>query len=129
MTPPFTQIRLADVGNSAPALRVGASQQSRFATADLEAERTGITHHRFAAGSRQGFGHRHEQAEEVYVVPSGSGRLKLDEAILELRALDAVRVAPPVIRAFEAGPDGLEVLAVGARHDGDGDLIQDWWAR
>jgi mannose-6-phosphate isomerase-like protein (cupin superfamily) len=129
MSPPFTQIRLTDVADSAPALGVGASQESRFASADLAAERTGVTHHRFAGGSRQVFGHRHEQAEEVYVVLSGSGRLKLDDAIVELGALDAVRVAPPVIRAFEAGPDGLEVLAVGARHDGDGDLVQGWWAR
>ena len=41
--------------------------------------------------------------------------------------LDAIRVAPGVIRAFEGGPEGIELLAFGPRHDGDGELIQDWW--
>ena len=58
---------------------------------------------------------------------SGSGRLKLDDEIIEVRALDAIRVEPQVTRAFEAGPDGIEVLAVGPLHEGDGEVIQDWW--
>jgi mannose-6-phosphate isomerase-like protein (cupin superfamily) len=77
---------------------------------------------------RTPFGHRHEEAEEVYVVLGGDGRIKLDDEIIEVGTLDAVRVAPGVIRAFEAGPGGIEVLAFGARHDGDGELIQDWWS-
>jgi len=67
-------------------------------------------------------------AEEVYIVIGGSGRLKLDDEVIAVEALDAIRVAPGVVRAFESGPDGLEVLAVGARHDGDGELIQGWWS-
>jgi quercetin dioxygenase-like cupin family protein len=59
---------------------------------------------------------------------AGSGRLNLDGDIVEVEALDAIRVSPDVTRAFEAGPDGLEVLAVGPRHDGDGEVIQGWWA-
>jgi mannose-6-phosphate isomerase-like protein (cupin superfamily) len=62
------------------------------------------------------------------VVLSGSGRIKLDNEIVEVETLDAIRVAPKVTRAFEAGPDGIEVLAVGARHDGDGEIIQNWWS-
>ena len=58
---------------------------------------------------------------------SGSGRVKLDDEIVEIETRDAIRVAPGVIRAFESGSDGLELLAVGPRHDGDGELIQDWW--
>jgi len=42
--------------------------------------------------------------------------------------LDAVRVSPAVTRAFEAGPDGLEVLAFGPHHEGDGELIPGWWS-
>jgi hypothetical protein len=61
-------------------------------------------------------------------VLSGSGRLKLDDDILELARLDAVRVSPAVTRAFEAGPDGLEVLAFGPHHEGDGELIPGWWS-
>ena len=59
---------------------------------------------------------------------SGSGRAKLDDEIVDLSALDALRVAPKVTRAFEAGPDGLELLAFGPHHEGDGEIIQDWWA-
>jgi len=61
------------------------------------------------------------------VVLGGSGRMKLDDEVIELEPLDAVRVAPAVVRAFEAGPGGIEVLAVGARHEGDGELVHDWW--
>jgi hypothetical protein len=41
---------------------------------------------------------------------------------------DALRVAPGVIRAFEAGSDGVELLAFGPRHEGDGEVIQNWWS-
>ncbi len=58
---------------------------------------------------------------------SGSGRVKLDDEIVELEALDALRVAPGVTRAFEAGFDGMELIAVGPRHEGDGEVFPDWW--
>ena len=58
---------------------------------------------------------------------AGSGRAKLDDAIVDIAALDALRVAPGVTRAFEAGPDDLQLLACGPHHDGDGELIQGWW--
>ncbi len=74
------------------------------------------------------FGHKHENAEEVYVVIAGSGRMKLDEEIIEVSELDAIRVSPEVVRAFEAGPEGIEILAVGSRHDGDGEIIPGWWS-
>jgi mannose-6-phosphate isomerase-like protein (cupin superfamily) len=126
----YTHRKLTDVEDSAARMGLGESQESRFATRDLGTEHTGFTHHRFRAGMRQPIGHRHEHesAEEVYVVLGGSGRLKLDDEILEIERLDAVRVAPSVTRAFEAGPDGLEVLAFGPRHDGDGEIVRGWWA-
>lgn len=89
------------------------------------AEQTGFSLHRVKPGQRQGFAHRHDAAEEIYVVVSGAGRMKLDDDVIDVRPLDAVRVAPSVVRAFEAGSDGLEVLAFGPRHDGDGELIHD----
>jgi mannose-6-phosphate isomerase-like protein (cupin superfamily) len=105
-----------------------AGMELRFAAGDLDAEGTGVTHHRLAPGLRQGIGHRHDEAEEVYVVLRGSGRIKLDDEIVALERLDAVRVAPPVMRSFEAGPDGLEWLAIGARHDADGEVVPGWWS-
>ena len=127
MAVPYTLKKLTDVEDSAPKFGFGELQEARYAKNDLEAEHTGVTHLRVKAGKRQGFAHRHENAEEVYVVLAGSGRVKLDDEIVEIEVLDAIRVAPGVIRQFEGGPDGIELLAVGARHEGDGEVIQDWW--
>jgi mannose-6-phosphate isomerase-like protein (cupin superfamily) len=128
MSTRFTHKRLTDVKDSAPEFGLGDAQEARFAKDDLDAEQTGVSHHRLKPGKRQPFGHRHEKAEEVYVVLGGSGRFKLDDEIIEVETLDAIRVAPGVTRAFEAGPGGIEVLAVGARHDGDGEIVQGWWS-
>ena len=103
-------------------------QEARFAKDELEAEQTGVSYQRLKPGKRQAFAHRHERAEEVYVVLRGSGQAKLDDQLVELRTLDAIRVAPGVTRAFQAGPDGLELLAFGPRHDGDGDVLPGWWS-
>ena len=63
------------------------------------------------------------------MVAGGSGRVKLDDEIRDLRRWDVVRVAPQVVRAFEAGPEGLELIAVGSDRPegGDGTMITDWW--
>lgn len=127
MAGPYTLKRLTDVEDSAPKFGFSDVQEARFANDDLETEHTGVSHHRVKAGERQAFAHRHDNAEEVYVVLAGSGRVKLDDEILEVEALDAIRVAPGVTRKFEAGSDGIELLAFGPRHEGDGELISDWW--
>lgn len=124
----YTHKKLTDVKDSAPEFGLGDDQEARFAKDDLDAERTGVSHHRLKPDKRQPFGHRHDEAEEVYVVISGSGRIKLDDEILEVETLDAIRVSPGVTRAFEAGSDGIEVLAFGARHDGDGEIVPGWWS-
>jgi mannose-6-phosphate isomerase-like protein (cupin superfamily) len=127
MSAPYTHKRLTDVEDSARAFGFSEVQEARFANDALEAEHTGVSHHRVKPGHRQPFAHRHERAEEIYVVLAGSGRVKLDEDVVELAPLDAIRVAPEVTRAFEAGPEGLEILAFGPRHDGDAELIPGWW--
>jgi mannose-6-phosphate isomerase-like protein (cupin superfamily) len=128
MAMPYTHKKLTDVKDSAPEFGMGEIQEARFAKDDLDAEDTGVSHHRLAAGQRQPFGHKHEGAEEIYVVMAGAGRINMDGDIVEVEALDAIRVSPSVTRAFEAGPEGLEVLAFGPRHDGDGEVIRGWWA-
>ncbi|MDP8943158.1 MAG: cupin domain-containing protein [Actinomycetota bacterium] len=126
---PYTHRNLREVEDSAARFGFGETQETRFANDDLETEQTGFSHHRIKPGRRQPFGHRHERAEEVYVVISGSGRVKLDDEILDVQELDAVRVSPGVIRAFEAGERGLEILAFGPRLPADrGEIIQGWWA-
>ena len=127
MAASYTVQKLTDVEDSAPKFGYGELQEARFAKRDLESEQTGLSHLRVKAGKRQGFAHKHDEAEEIYVVIAGSGRMKLDDEIIEIGPLDAIRVAPEVIRCFEAGSDGLEVLAFGPRHDGDGELLPGWW--
>ena len=128
MSGPFTHKKLTDVKDSAPEFGMEEVQEARFAKKDLDAEKTGVSHHRLKPNQRTPFGHKHEDAEEVYVVIAGSGRMKLDDEIIEVERLDAIRVSPEVVRAFEAGPEGIEVLAMGARHDGDGEVIPGWWS-
>lgn len=128
MSSSFTHKKLTEVKDSAPGFGYGEVQEARFARGDLVAEETGLSHLRLKPGRRSPFGHKHEEAEEVYVVLSGSGRMKLDDEVIEVDALDAIRVAPEVTRAFEAGSDGIEVLAVGPHHDGDGEVIPGWWS-
>jgi mannose-6-phosphate isomerase-like protein (cupin superfamily) len=123
----YTIKNLRDVEDSAPRFGYGEMQEARFARRDLAADGIGLSHHVVKPGRRQGFGHRHGRAEEVYVVVRGSGRMRLDDEIIEVRELDAIRVAPQVVRAFEGGPDGLEVLAFGQHYDGDTELLDDFW--
>jgi mannose-6-phosphate isomerase-like protein (cupin superfamily) len=115
---------LRDVQDVAPKFGFDSVQEARFPYRDLGAQDTGLAYHRIKPG-QHGFGHRHDNAEEIYVVLSGSGRMKLDDDIVELKPLDAIRVAPPVVRAFEAGSDGLELLAFGPHHEGDGEVLRD----
>ncbi len=127
MTSGHSRINLADVADAAPAGGFGDRWEARVARTDLKAEQTGLTYFRLRPGKRSPFMHRHKHAEEVYVILSGSGQIKLDDEIVDVGALDAVRVAPEVARAFEAGPEGLEFIAVGPHHDGDGEPVEDSW--
>jgi quercetin dioxygenase-like cupin family protein len=128
MSAPFTHVQLTAVKDSAAEFGHGEAMEARFAAKDVDAERTGFSYYRVKPNKRQPFGHNHDEAEEVYVIVRGSGRMKLDDEVIEVAELDAIRVGPPVTRAFEAGEDGLEVLVFGPRHDGDGELVHGWWS-
>jgi mannose-6-phosphate isomerase-like protein (cupin superfamily) len=124
----YTIKNLRDVDDMAPKFGADQVQEARFAGRDLEAQETGLAFHVVKPGCRQAFAHRHEAAEEIYVVLSGRGRIKLDDEIADVGPFDAIRVAPKVARAFEAGSEGLELLAFGPRHEGDGDILrEDFW--
>ena len=133
MPGPYTHLNLDEVDDSAPKFGYGELQEARFANEALETEQAGFALERVKPGKRQGFGHRHDNAEEVYVVISGSGRAKLDDEIIDVGELDVVRVPPGTWRGYEAGPQGLEILVFGAPSLGDdprGDVEgqRDWWA-
>ena len=128
----YTIVNLKEVEDQAPRFGLSPSVESRFATVPLELEKSGISYQRLAPGIRQPFGHRHRLQEEVYVVVGGSARVKLDDEVLDLERWDAVRVPPQTVRQFEAGPEGVEILAFGAPNTGpslaaDAEPLPGWW--
>jgi mannose-6-phosphate isomerase-like protein (cupin superfamily) len=120
--PGFATINLLEiedsVGDRAPGI------EGRFARKYLDSRDLGISHFRYDANLRSPMAHSHQEQEEAYVVVAGSGRVLLDDECVDLRQWDVVRVAPEVVRAFEAGPDGLEVIAVGGPKPADGDGVR-----
>jgi mannose-6-phosphate isomerase-like protein (cupin superfamily) len=131
---PFTHVNLKrDLKDLGSNFDGDPDLEFRAATTALELKRSGLTYQRVPPGYRFPYGHTHRTQEEVYVVVHGSGRMKVDEAIIDLNELDAVRVPPGTWRGYEAGPDGLELLVIGApnlgeapRDDVEGE--RDWWA-
>ena len=103
----------------------GPEIEARFSRNYLDSEHLGISHFRYAPGFTATDGHHHKVQEEAYVVLAGSGRIRLDDEVVELRRWDVVRVSPEVVRGFEAGPEGLEVLAVGSDKPEGGDGVRD----
>ena len=123
----YAKKNLRAVEDSAMKFGLSDTQEARFPRDDLGAEQTGMNFLTIKPSQREAFAHRHRTAEEIYVVLSGSGRVKLDDDFVELAPLDAVRVSPGVTRSFEAGTDGLEVLIFGPRVEGDGEMVADFW--
>jgi uncharacterized cupin superfamily protein len=123
----YAKKNLREVEDAAVKHGFSETQIARFAGDDLGCERIGLALEGVKPGRRQAFGHRHEEDEEVYVILAGSGSMRLGKEVIEVGPLDAIRVAPGVMRAFEAGPDGLELLAFGTHHEGDGEIDPGFW--
>jgi mannose-6-phosphate isomerase-like protein (cupin superfamily) len=124
----YTIRNIEEVEDSAAKFGFGELQEARFPRGALDADTTGLAHIRVRPGKRQPFAHVHHSTEEIYVVLNGSGRVKLDDAIEDVGRLDAIRIGPGVVHAFEAGPDGLELLVFGPHAADDrGDMIHDHW--
>jgi mannose-6-phosphate isomerase-like protein (cupin superfamily) len=123
----YAKTNLRTVRDSAAEHGLSETQEARFPRADLGAEHTGMNFLTIKPSQREAFAHRHAEAEEIYVVLSGAGRVKLDDELVELSPLDAVRVSPGVVRSFEAGPEGLEVLIFGPHVEGDSEVVADFW--
>ena len=125
----YTKVNLRDVEDMAPKFGHAPDMSARFATRDLGLESSGVSLQALAPNTRAPFGHREPEQEELYVVVRGSGRMKLDDEVIELRQWDAVRVPAGVARQSEAGPDGLEFLAFGApREANKPEMLPGWWA-
>jgi mannose-6-phosphate isomerase-like protein (cupin superfamily) len=131
---PFTRKNIkADVEDVGSNFDGAPGLEFHLATKALELQESGLSHQRIPPGSRFPYGHTHATQEEVYVVVRGSGRMKLDDEVVDLREWDAVRVPLGTWRGYEAGPEGLEILVIGAPNLGDDpredvEGRRDWWA-
>jgi uncharacterized cupin superfamily protein len=126
--PDYKIVNLKELENKAG--EGGPTLEARFARSEIGSEHIGVSHFRYAPDRRSNRGHSHREQEEVYVVLDGSGRVKLDDDVLDVGPWDVVRVAPGTFRGFAAGPDGLELLAIGSDRPEGGDGVQsddDWW--
>jgi|SRR5437868_7336436 mannose-6-phosphate isomerase-like protein (cupin superfamily) len=125
--PDYTIKNLKEIENSNT--RPGTDVEARFARKHLDSEHLGVSFFRYGPGYRSSVGHHHREQEEAYVVVGGSGRVKLGDEIVELRQWDVIRVAPSTLRAFEGGPDGIELIVVGSDRPegGDGERVEDFW--
>jgi mannose-6-phosphate isomerase-like protein (cupin superfamily) len=125
----YTIVNIRESEDFAPKFGMPSELKAHFPKQELDCEIGAVGLERLSPGFRQPFGHRHKTQEELYVIVAGSGRVKLDDEIVDVRQWDVIRVAPPVMRNFEAGPDGLEVLAFGApiAEENDGEIEMGWW--
>jgi mannose-6-phosphate isomerase-like protein (cupin superfamily) len=126
----YTIQNLKEIEDSATKFGMSPDLEARFARDSLGQQASGISYQRLAPNFRMPFGHTHENQEEVYVLVSGSGRIKLDDEVVDVRRWDAVRVGKDTMRCIEAGPDGLELIAFGAPATGPGDAQTSpgWWS-
>jgi mannose-6-phosphate isomerase-like protein (cupin superfamily) len=126
----YTKVNLKeDVEDQAPRFGLEGKIEARMARVALELENAGVSYQRLAPNYRMPFAHKHKNQEEVYVLVSGSARAKLEDEIVDLKPWDALRVHKDTVRGFEAGPEGAEMIAIGAPNTGPGDAetFQDWW--
>ena len=127
----YTVLDLKEVDNQGTNFGIPEDQYAfHMARVPLQCENSGVSYSRLAPGYRQPFGHKHKRQEEIYVLIRGSMRAKLDDDIVELQPLHAVRIAPDTMRALEAGPEGAEYIAIGAPNTGpgDGEIVMGWWS-
>jgi mannose-6-phosphate isomerase-like protein (cupin superfamily) len=119
--PSYTTVNLLEledsVGERAPGI------EGRFGRKHLDSRDLGVSHFRYGPNLRSPIGHSHTEQEEAYVVVAGSGRVLLDGEVCELRQWDVLRVAPEVLRSFEGGPEGLDLIAIGGPRPEDGDGV------
>jgi mannose-6-phosphate isomerase-like protein (cupin superfamily) len=124
----YTIKNLHDVEDMAVKGGFSENQEARFAHDDLDLESLGLSYQVVKPGKHHAFGHKHSEAEEVYVVLAGSGSCKLDDESVDVKRLDAIRVGPSVTRGFEAGSDPLELLVFSRRTPGDAEIVGDFFA-
>jgi len=124
----YTKTNLRSVEDSAPKFKMPSEMQARFARTPIGGETLGLSLFSLEPGFRIPFGHKHASQEEVYVIVRGSGRIKVEDEVVDVEQWDAVRFDKDTMRDVEAGPDGIEYVAFGAGEDArEVEMAQDWW--
>ena len=118
----YTIVNLLEIDDSVEGRVAGL--EGRFSRKYLDSRDLGVSLWSYAPGTRNPGSHSHREQEEAYVVVAGDGRVRLDDEVRDIRLWDVIRVAPEVVRAFEAGPDGLELIAVGGPKPEGGDGVR-----
>ena len=123
----YTVKNIKEIDNAAERFGI-EGMEARFARNPLELEKFGFSYQALTPNFRQGFAHKHANQEEAYLVLRGSGRIKVEDDIVDLKQWDAIRIPAGVTRQMEAGGDGMEILAIGAPEGGDAEMIEGWWS-
>ena len=124
----YTHMNLkSDVENASEKFGLAPDMEARFARSPMDIRGGGFSYQKLAPNYRPPAAHRHRTQEEVYVAIAGSGRVKIENEIRDVRQWDAIRVAPGTARAFEGGPDGLELVVIGFGESGDAEMLEDFW--
>ncbi|HEV8603445.1 MAG TPA: hypothetical protein VGQ68_08665 [Gaiellaceae bacterium] len=126
----YKVVKVSDVPDQGPNLGVAPDLEVRFLRNDLGCEDCGVSYARLAPNWRYPYGHKHKRQEEIYLLVSGTARIKVGDDIVELEPWTAVRIPNDTMRAIEAGPEGAEFVMVGAPNTGPGDGINEtnWWS-
>lgn len=122
-------LNLREVDDMAARSGMPEGMEARFPKRELGSQQVAVSLQRLAPNLRGPFGHRHATQEELYVVVAGGGRAKVGDDVRELRTWDVLRVGANVMRAFEAGPEGMEWLAFGGPigEENDAEIVMGWW--
>jgi mannose-6-phosphate isomerase-like protein (cupin superfamily) len=124
----YTIVNLKEVEDQAPKWNLSPDLEARFARVALDAELVGLTYQRLGPNYTVPWGHTHKTQEEVYLVTEGSVEVKVGDEIKELGKWDAIRVHKDTPRGFRAGPEGVEMIAIGCPGGpGDAVNIDDFW--
>src|SRR5919109_645007 len=99
----YTLVNLKEVEDQAPRFGLSPNWEIRMARVALELQQSGVSYQRLEPNFRLPFGHKHKRQEEVYVLIGGSVRIKLEDEVVELKPLDAVRVHQDTMRGLDAG--------------------------
>ena len=123
----YKKVNVQDVKDLAPDFGMGEMGEARFGRQSVGAEAIGFAYYRMNPGRRLGFGHRHGESEEMYMILGGSGRFKVEDDVFDVTPKDVVYCRPGAMREWESGPDGLELLAFGSHVENDAEMQREWW--